>query len=105
MTNEESAWLGEGGALTRAERDEAGQTAVGQEQGLSHLPADLLARIHAYDEVTDAGVDLRTEQCGACGLAVYEGKTPVGWRWLTFGGNYGICAASADHLHHVAVAA
>jgi hypothetical protein len=56
MSNEESTWLDDGGALTRAERDEAGQTAVSQEQGLCHVPASLLASIHAYDVAVDAGV-------------------------------------------------
>lgn len=56
MSIEEQGWLDDGGALTRAERDEAGQSAVGQEQGLCHVPADLLARIHVYDVAVDAGI-------------------------------------------------
>lgn len=104
MTNEESTWLEEGGALTRQERDEAGQTAVAQERGLAHLPGDLLARIHRYDAVTDQGVDLRTEQCAWCRLGIYEGNTERGWRWFSFAG-YAACPTSPDHLHHVAVAA
>jgi hypothetical protein len=56
MSIEEQEWLDDGGALTRAERAEAGQLAVCQEQGLCHLPGDVLARIHAYDVAVDAGV-------------------------------------------------
>jgi hypothetical protein len=58
MNNDDEigTWEGEGGALSRAERDEAGLTAVSQEQGL-HLPADVMAGIHAYDVAVDAGID------------------------------------------------
>jgi hypothetical protein len=59
MNNDDAigTWEGEGGALTKAERDEAGLTAVAQEQGLTHLPPAIMTAIHVYDVAVDAGVE------------------------------------------------